>query len=667
MKKLSAFFCVLAVLLLLASCAENPGTTTMRLVLSTESCEGGRTLLPSDSTLLDVTRYTVSGTGPNGKTFTRSSDNSSVEIEGLTIGEWTVTAKGLNREGTELVSGTKTFRLTSTATPQTIVLDTLIGTGSFSFSLDWSLCDVASPAMEVYLSGPDTSSDEVPLDVTLNTQTKTATVSETLSAGSYRVRVLLKDGSQLVAGLVEAVRISNGTSTSGSHTFHFNELGPTTLMYFTDATGTPIRGNLSASGNPESFLDGLQYTYLFSFTEPDNVSTEGLSMDWYYDGSLVKSETSLTRSGSSLTQVVGNGVHRIDAVVYNKLLGSTGSAAYTFTVVPNGAVGEMALVNADAGNAIDNVDSSTIISPLPGGKFLVTTADSASMYICSVSSNALQVLKTYTGTNFGWLGSVKHVFSDSAMEYVIVTDNYGGTENFTCLKFNAGANTLEEISGMRFQGRIPSYGIPFTNFTAAAFNPQSGFITVSDAGSYGYDYILKVEGGTLTTAGMGRKKNSTYYNVSDMDYSANGLYHVATGQISSKFISGSVTDMGSLNQVYESEAASSPMSKIRFVNNQTVIGANSLGLTSFKVVAGSSYTKYKTIGMSVKDIAQDGANYFYVADNSRRIVSFSVSGYEVSQIGVTELESAISSICLSSDYLVVLTAQNDIALFQVIE
>ena len=85
MKKHTAFFCVLAVLLLLVACSENPGTTTMRLELSTESCEGSRTLLPSDSTLLDVTRYTVSGTGPNGKTFTRSADSSSVEIEGLII------------------------------------------------------------------------------------------------------------------------------------------------------------------------------------------------------------------------------------------------------------------------------------------------------------------------------------------------------------------------------------------------------------------------------------------------------------------------------------------------------------------------------------------------------------------------------------------------------
>ena len=667
MKRFTVFLCVLTVLLLLVACSENPGTTTMRLELSTESCEGSRTLLPSDSTLLDVTRYTVSGTGPNGKTFTRSADSSSVEIEGLTIGEWTVTAKGLNREGTELVSGTKTFRLTSTATPQTIILDTLIGTGSFSFSLDWSLCDVASPAMEVYLTGPDMKSDEVPLDVTLNTQTKTATLSETLSAGSYKVRVLLKDGSQLVAGLVEAIRISNGTSTTGSHTFHFNELGPTTLMYFADATGTPIRGTLSASGNPETFLDGLQYSFAFSFTEPGNVSTEGLSLDWYYDGNLERSDTSLTSSGSTLTKVVGHGVHRIDAVVYNKLLGSTGSAAYTFTVVPNGSTGEMALLNADAANALDSIDSNTIISPLPGGKFLVTSPDSAKMYICGISSNALQVLKTYNASNFGWIGSIKHVFSDDEMPYVIITDNYSGTENFTALKFNAGANTLEEISGMRFQGRIPSYGIPFTNFTAAAFNATAGFVTLSDAGSYGYDYVLKVANGTLATAGTVRKKNSTYYNVSDMDYSPNGLYHVSTGLASAKFISSSVTDLGSLSQLTESEASSSPMSMIRYVNNQTVIGANSLGLTSYKVVPGSAYTKYKTIGMSVKDLEADGENYFYVADNSRRIVSFSASGFEVTQLGATELEASIRSICLSGGYLAVLTSQNDIALFQAIE
>ena len=106
MRKSNALFIIVVFIALLVSCAENPGTTTMKLILSTSSDGVSRTLLPSDSTLLDVTKYTISGTGPNGKTFTVNTDNSSVEIEGLTIGEWTVTAKGLNREGTELVSGT---------------------------------------------------------------------------------------------------------------------------------------------------------------------------------------------------------------------------------------------------------------------------------------------------------------------------------------------------------------------------------------------------------------------------------------------------------------------------------------------------------------------------------------------------------------------------------
>jgi len=85
MKK-SLFALVLILLVsVLVSCSENPGTTTMKLILSVGVQEDGRTVLPSDSTVLDVVRYTISGTGPNGKKFTRNSESSSVEIEGVTI------------------------------------------------------------------------------------------------------------------------------------------------------------------------------------------------------------------------------------------------------------------------------------------------------------------------------------------------------------------------------------------------------------------------------------------------------------------------------------------------------------------------------------------------------------------------------------------------------
>ncbi len=667
MRRFNAFLFVLIVVMLLVSCSENPGTTTMKLVLSTKVEEGSRTLFPTDSTLIDVTKYTVSGVGPNGKTFTKNTDNSSVEVEGLTIGEWTVTAKGMNREGTELVSGSSTFRLSSTPTPQTIVLDTLVGTGSFSLELDWHLCDVATPRMDVFLTGPDMDSDEVPLDVTLNTDAKKATVTETLSSGSYKVRAILWDGTTQVAGLVEAVRISNGMTTEGTHIFHFNELGPTTLTYFNDATGTPLKGSLTVSGNPETYLDGLQYTFQFAFSDTNSVDTNGLSLEWYYDGNLVQVVDSLTTAGSSISKVVDHGVHRIDAVVYNKRIGSTGSASFTFTAVPNGQVGEMALLNESAAGSISTIDEDTIISPLPGDMFLVTTPNSAKMYICSISSGALNVVKEYNSTNFSWVGNIKHVFSSEASNYIVETDNKGGTENFSCLYYNSASKTLESVTGMRFEGQAGTLSAPFTNFTAATFNEARGIIFLSDAGNYGFDYFLKIENNGIRFGGSFRKKASIYYNVSDMDCSPSGGNMVSCSSSAVKFISASISDNSTPASVNESQEASSSIAKVRFINDQTVVATNPYEFTSFKVVSGGTYTKYKTYGIAVKDIAQKGANYFYIADNSKRLVSFSVSGYEIAQLGTTTLANAISRICLSGKYLAALTDANTIALFEVIE
>jgi len=666
MKATNALILLIAAVALLASCSENPGTTTMKLILSTDVESGSRTLLPSDSTLLDVTKYTITGSGPNGKTFTKSTDSSSVSIEGLVIGQWTVNVKGLNREGTELVSGSATFNLTASSGPQTVVLNTLVGTGTFSFVLDWSLCEVLNPKMEVYLTGPDMDSEEVPLFVEMNAGARRATVSETLAAGSYKVRAILKDGGQQVAGLVEAVRISNGTSTSGTHTFHFSELGPTVMTYFTDATGTPIRGTLSMADNPETFLDGGEYTCVFGFTEPDKVDTDGLSIDWYCDGNKVGDTMPISRTGSTVTITASNGVHRVDAVVYNKLRGSTGSAAYTFTVVPDGKPGEMALLNADAGSAV-SPDAGTIISPLPDNLFLVTTPDSAKMHVCTVSAGSLQVLKTYDASNFAWLGSTRHVFSDDAMDFIIVTDNYGSTENFTVLRFNRSAKTVEQVPGMRYEGSVPTYGIPFTNFTAAAFDPADGFIYLSDAGMYGYDYFFTVSGSTIAVSGTIRKKSGTYYNVADMDASDNGTCFVWASEAATRLVSARTTDRGSLTGMKESQDAPGSLEFARFVNNQTVVAGNAAELWSFKVVPDGTYTKYRDLGVSVTDIAADGKNYFYVADNSRRIVSLEASGYEITQLGSTVLDDQIVRICLSGKYLVALTDRNSMALFEVIK
>lgn len=584
----------------------------------------------------------------------------------MATGSWSVTAKGLNSSGTELVTGSDSFQLTSSSEPRVIVLDSLVGTGNLNLVLDWSLCEVSNPSVVVKISGPDVDGSESVLPVTVNREAKTATVSETLASGSYRISAILKDGQQQVAGLVEAIRISNGSGTSGSYTFLLDGEGPSSMAYMQDNSGTPIRGSLSVTSDNGVFYDGVQYECRFSIVDPATVDTRNLSIEWYYDGSLVKSEEISGKESTYLVQA-RYGVHRLDAVMYNRSAGSTGSASYTFNVVPNGEVGEVTLVNPDAASGIGTIDSDTLIAPLPGGMFLVATPNSAKMYICTISSLALQVVKTYDSNHFDWLGHVKHVFSDPEMDFVILTDNKGGTENFTCLKFNQWSRVLESIAGMRYEASVPQYYYDLTDIKAAAFNPFNGLIYLSDSGDSGFDLVLKESGNSIATGGTYRKKGPSYYNVSDMDFSPDGRYHVSASSSSNSFISGTVSDNGSPKLLNISEAAYSALERIRFVNGQTVVAADSEGLTSFKVIPNGVYTKYKRTEMSVVDIACDGWNYFYVADADGHVVSYSVSGYEISELGSSDLGGGILGICLNGSNLLALTSDSRVALFFVIE
>lgn len=633
-------------LALLASCSENPGTTTMKLILSTYS--ESKTLLPSDSSLLDVSKYSVSGTGPNGKTFAVDSDNNSLTIEGLTIGEWTVTARGKNSSGTELVTGSLTFKLTDKPTPQTIVLDTLVGTGAFRFSVDWHYCDVPNPRVDAYLLGPDMSGNEYPLNVTQNNDAKTATVSESLSAGSYRLKMLLYDGETKVAGLVEAVRISNNTTTEGSHVFHFNEFGANTLTYITDATGTPIKGTLALEGNPTNIVAQTSYTCKFSFSEPSKVHAEGLTIEWYYDGNFMNS-AELDTSGSSMTFTPNAGVHRVDAIVYNKKLGSTGSAYCSFTVEPDGQPGELSLLIEDAGSALD-ITSKTMVSALPGDKFLVVTPDAGKLYICSTHANSISIQKTYTNSQLNWLADVEKMFSDPVSNYVIFTGKFiDSTESLICMLFDSSANTVAEK--YRSNNIVPVTGYYYCDLTAATFVADK-YIYISDAGSNN-DVALKIDNSSVSCNGAVNKMGTSFYPVSDLDTSANGSNLVTVSTSSTSFTSTVIGSTGMPVKFYASQANTVAGKHIRFVNNQLVVVANNSGFTTYKVVSSGAYTKYKTFNLAISDLESDGSNYFYILDSANRIISFEASAYEVAQLGAVELPSKVLSFALSSEYFLV--------------
>jgi len=664
MKRKSVIFVAFILVALLASCSENPGTTTMKLLLSTASGSNAKTLSPDDSSLMDVSKYVITGIGPNGKTFTKSSDSTSVSIEGLTIGEWTVTAKGLNSSNTEIVSGTLTFHLTATTSSQTIVLDTLIGTGTFSFTVDWTACDVADPRVEAFLKGPDMDGVYVALPVTQNDGAKTASMSESLASGSYLLRVLLYDGTKQVVGLVEAVRISNGTVSEGNCTFLFNELGPNISLHIKDATGVPMKGTLSIANSPSEFVSNTEYTCNFTFSQPEKVNTEGLTIEWYYDGEL-KSTSSLDSSGSSYSFTPTIGSHRIDAVVYNKKLGSTCSASYTMDVIPNGKKGELILVNANANGTL-SVASDSMIGAVSGDRFIVVTPSAGKMYVCTVSSGALNIAKEYSVSNFAWLEDTKHLFTSTKMNYLVLSDNYNGTGNITCLSFDSSSNTLTQL--LRCEGKIGPYNVALKEASAATFRFTEDQILVADAGTE-MIHTIDINDGAVYAYQINYKlKGGAYSNISDMDSSPDGsssMVYVANS--STSFVSATYTEKGAFIDPMVSAADSYGGKYTRYVNNQLLVKASSGGLTTYKVVSGDSYTKYKSIEKAVSNLIADGSNYFYAVCSGNRIESYEVTGYEISYLGSVSLEANSQSIALSSSYFATVTSAGAIALYGIIK
>ena len=89
---------VLAITLVImgTSCTE-PGPEVGTLTLNIQMSSRSRALIPGE-TPLEVARYIVMGTGPQGATFNVSTSTKSVDIEGLLFGEWTIRAIGQNQE-----------------------------------------------------------------------------------------------------------------------------------------------------------------------------------------------------------------------------------------------------------------------------------------------------------------------------------------------------------------------------------------------------------------------------------------------------------------------------------------------------------------------------------------------------------------------------------------
>lgn len=355
-----------------------------------------RTLLPD----IDMTpvRYDITGTGPDGATFSVTSDQTTVEIPGLDFGDWSVFVDAVNAD--EIIighgSGTCTVHVGET-TPVTITVIPLDGYGSVDLTVNWNAGDTEYPTIEAQLLPPSGSPIVLPFIITGgNTGT---CIMHNIPTGYYTLTVKLMDGNQaiitpiLTMGAVEIVRIVKDETTFGTFDFtRINQPGGTIQVNIALLMADPI--DVTLSGQEDEIEVGESMTVTAS-VPPD---IENASYVWYINGATKGMGQSYTVSGLTI------GVYRLDVTVFSPDGTRAGSASCEFSVVeptPVPITGNRIYVSNASSNTISVIDGLTdtmidTINLTYAPHAIAINTVTRKIYICNYSDNNVTVVDSDT-------------------------------------------------------------------------------------------------------------------------------------------------------------------------------------------------------------------------------------------------------------------------------
>ncbi len=450
-------FTVLIVALLavsiFTSCAESEKVATMRITLSSETSR----LISPDGISLDVSSYQITGSGPGGSTFSVTTSKSSATLTGLAVGEWSLVATGYNNSGYAIVTGSTNFTLSTSNTSAVIVLDSLVGNGTLSITMQWDTSVVSRPSLEVELTKQGESSSQA---VTTNINTSDGVAYFTLSdleAGSYILQGRLYSDGILVSGFTEAVRIVADNVASSTIEFSLDSFpyAPGTLQLL-DQSGIPVECTIEGLSSEVNAGESVTVTLT-----PSRSNLGDVTVLWYVDGEYVASGMS-----AELTFSVGN--HRLDAVAYTDKIGSYGSCSVAFSALVKTEVGVPGnAVTIDTSSGL-KLGASTLLSFMPDGKLMVMSGNHDSLQIASILRNTVSIEKEYGTATLSALAcdpvDLGYTLIDTSGTYAVLVVMNNSSNS---ARFNYVANTSEVSQIEQCSGVISSYSGDSTKFGSA--------------------------------------------------------------------------------------------------------------------------------------------------------------------------------------------------------
>lgn len=322
------YFFILACLILLVSCRQEPKQQKANLVVSVEnevaSAEDSKTIMPKLN-LMDAVRFSVEGIGPSGIGFAPVyGDGTKISVSELAPGQWTITARAYNADGKELAMGSTTCTLNRGENSVTVVLDTIPGTGTAQISFTWDESISSSTTIKISTTFQSDVGTSIKNEKEVNTREKKTIITQSLPAGSYVVKVEVSDEKGKIGiGAAEALRIVDNTQSIGVIPLVSSGSGMT--VYIENKVASPMQVYLDYT--PKALVVGERITLKVSFNNlPSYVNSSDLKYQWYKDGVL------MTVGNATYSFAAEKGVHRYDAIVTNTRRGSTSSASMTLNL-----------------------------------------------------------------------------------------------------------------------------------------------------------------------------------------------------------------------------------------------------------------------------------------------------------------------------------------------
>ena len=457
------FVLMMIIVISIAGCKEEPGRSSLRLTMQSND-DQNRSILPED-TPLEVSRYAVTGTGPQGSTFEMQSTNPTMEVEGLLMGNWEIIAVGQNRDGVNLVSGSTSCSLTSEPTNALIELNSLMGTGTMNVQFTWDKTKISNPSIDLWVTDPDGIKAKVN-PTTSNYINGSIYYSETYPSGSYMLQGRLYSGTTAVAGCAEVVRIVGGKTTDGLIALDLDKYPeiPSSLTLI-NKVGTPIECSISGITTSVTALQEITA----SVTIPESENNEGLGVLWFLDGEQIASSLDCSFTPST-------GKHRLDLIAKGALQASSGSASISFKAIVAGTPGYPVLANTVADNTDGlRISGDTKIVFLPDGKILLASSIHSTLQICRIVRDSLEVIRTYTQAEGFNTAMITDMLVDKNTNRVAIADNQN--PGITLYQYNSASASLTKLfSRDNVTYKSGSTEKTFASISSLVLDPTTGIL-----------------------------------------------------------------------------------------------------------------------------------------------------------------------------------------------